>query len=65
LVKVAKPIAKLETAVAYLRARPKKYIKRGIAIAPPPTPPIVLTPLNTMNTNIPPISTGNYGKTGL
>jgi hypothetical protein len=62
---VASIIAKLEIAVAGFKVSPKKNMSRGIAIAPPPTPPIVLTPLKTTNTNTPPHSYGNWGKTGL
>lgn len=53
---VASMMAKLEIAVAGLRVSPKKNIRSGIAIAPPPTPPIVLTPLKTTKTNTPPHS---------
>ena len=52
-------IAKLEIAVAGFKVSPKKNMRSGIAIAPPPTPPIVLTPLKTTNTNTPPHSYGN------
>jgi len=52
-------IAKLEIAVAGFNVSPKKNMRSGIAIAPPPTPPIVLTPLKTTNTNTPPHSYGN------
>ena len=62
---VASMIAKLEIAVAGFNVSPKKNIRRGIAIAPPPTPPIVLTPLKTTNTKTPPHSYGNCGKTDL
>ena len=56
LVVVASIIAKLEIAVAGLRVSPKKNIRSGIAMAPPPTPPMVLTPLKTTKTNTPPHS---------
>lgn len=65
LVAVASIMAKLEIAVAGLRVIPKNAIIKGIAIAPPPTPPIELTPLKTTKAKIPPHSYGNCGKTGL
>lgn len=65
LVRVATVIAKLEIATETLKFIPKKAIIRGLAIAPPPTPPIELSPLNTIKTTTPPHSIGNYGKTGL
>ena len=65
LVSVATVIAKLEIATATLKFIPKKAIMRGLAIAPPPTPPIELSPLNTIKTTTPPHSIGYYGNTGL
>jgi hypothetical protein len=65
LVRVATVIAKLEIATEALKFIPKKAIIRGLAIAPPPTPPIELSPLKTIKTITPPHSIGYYGNTGL
>ena len=65
LVNVARVMAKLEMATETLKFIPKKAMMRGFAIAPPPTPPIELTPLNTRNTKTPPHSIGNWGNTVL
>jgi hypothetical protein len=65
LVNVDSPIVKLETAVAYFRGSPQKFISLGISIAPPIIPPIEIIPLNTINTKTPPISIGSIGKVGL
>ena len=59
LVNVARVMAKLEIATETLKLMPKKAMMSGLAMAPPPTPPMELTPLKTRNTNTPPHSIGN------